>query len=44
MLAHLRQEAGRLFDERCVAALHQALEQEGETVTATLPAAAPVGS
>ncbi len=44
VLAHLRQEAGRLFDERCVAALHQALEQEGETVTATLPAAAPVGS
>ncbi len=43
VLTYLRQEAGRLFDERCVTALHRALQQQGETAgaaIATQPAAA----
>ena len=43
VLTYLRQEAGRLFDEHCVTALHRALQQQGETAgaaIATQPAAA----
>ena len=38
VLAYLRQEAGRLFDARCVAALHRVLHRQEETGPAGAPA------
>ncbi len=42
VLAYLRQEAGRLFDARCVAALHRALQRQEEAGQAAAPADAAV--
>lgn len=42
VLAYLRQEANRLFDARCVAALHRALQRQEERGPAGAPADAAV--
>ncbi|MDQ7848672.1 MAG: HD-GYP domain-containing protein [Armatimonadota bacterium] len=42
VLAYLRQEAGRLFDPRCVAALHRVLHRRKEMGPAAAPAEAAV--
>jgi len=45
VLAYLRQEAGRLFDERCVGALYQSIPQHDDVVGAGMPVeTAPAGT